>query len=207
MKSPGHDYPFGPADPVDAIFSAAYYLSESGVGSDLGRAIFAYNHSNRYVDQVVQRAIELGSIPDDLLTTLTEKGRGEADAIKRATGSKGLLDRAAKITSVGRAMLLGDKRLRAHILGNENIEIYECGREDIAAGIVGRRVLALLQYLSASGLRPTVTSLRCGHGYYTKSGNVSQHSSGDAVDHVAINGTPILGIHVGFKPARDIAPF
>jgi soluble lytic murein transglycosylase-like protein len=182
-----------PADPVDAIFSAAHYLHEAGATKDLGRAIFAYNHSNRYVDDVVKRAIELGSIPDDLLTTLTEEGRKEAKAIQRATGSEGLLDKHAKITSVGRAMLLGDRRLRHHILEDKNITVYGCGREDIAAGIVDRRVLEVLQYLAARGLRPTVTSLRCGHGFYTSSGNVSEHSSGDAVDIAAINGTPILG--------------
>lgn len=183
-----------PEDPVDAIFSAAHYLQAAGAGSDLGRSIFAYNHSNRYVDQVVQQAIVLGSIPADLLTTLTEKGRGEAAAaIQRATGSKGLLDPGASVNSVGRAMLLDYKPLLTHILKDPNISVYGCGREDIAAGIVDRRVLETLQYLAANDLRPTVSSLRCGHGYFTKSGNVSEHSSGDAVDISAINGTSILG--------------
>ena len=55
-------------------------------------------------------------------------------------------------------------------------------------------VLATLAYLSASGLRPTVTSLRCGRGtIYTKSGFVSNHVSGNAVDIARINGVPILG--------------
>ena len=42
-------------------------------------------------------------------------------------------------------------------------------------------------------MNPTVTSLQCGHGYLTASGNVSEHSSGNAVDIAAINGIPILG--------------
>ena len=54
-------------------------------------------------------------------------------------------------------------------------------------------MLATLEYLAASGLRPTVSSMRCGHGYLTASGNVSEHSSGDAVDIAAINGIPIHG--------------
>jgi hypothetical protein len=53
-------------------------------------------------------------------------------------------------------------------------------------------VLVTLEFLAHRGLAPSVTSLRCGHGYYTSSGNVSEHSSGDAVDISAINGTPIL---------------
>jgi hypothetical protein len=79
------------------------------------------------------------------------------------------------------------------VLANSDVEIYPCGRLDIRTGQVDRRVLATLEFLAASGLRPTVTSLKCGHGYYTASGNVSNHSSGNAVDIAAINGTPILG--------------
>ena len=65
-------------------------------------------------------------------------------------------------------------------------------------------MLATLEFLAASGLKPTVTSLRCGHGYYTASGNVSHHSSGDAMDIAAINGTPIIG-HQGEGSITDIA--
>ena len=54
-------------------------------------------------------------------------------------------------------------------------------------------MLATLEYLAESGLKPTVTSLKCGHGYLTSSGNVSEHSSGNAVDIAEINGIPILG--------------
>ena len=54
-------------------------------------------------------------------------------------------------------------------------------------------MLAALAYLAESGLEPTVTSLRCGHGYYTKSGNVSHHSSGNAVDIAQINGISVMG--------------
>ena len=79
------------------------------------------------------------------------------------------------------------------MLANSDIDIYPCGRLDIRTGQVDRRVLATLEFLAASGLRPTVTSLKCGHGYYTASGNVSNHSSGNAVDIAKINDTPILG--------------
>ena len=61
------------------------------------------------------------------------------------------------------------------------------------SGQIDRRVLATLAYLAESGLKPTVTSLKCGHGVYTSSGNVSHHSSGNAVDIAQINGIPILG--------------
>src|SRR5207302_11421977 len=58
---------------------------------------------------------------------------------------------------------------------------------------IDRRVLATLEYLAESGLRPTVSCLKSGHSERTSSGNISEHSSGNAVDISAINGTPILG--------------
>ena len=59
--------------------------------------------------------------------------------------------------------------------------------------LIDRRVLATLEFLAASGFKPTVTSLRCGHSLMTASGNVSEHSSGNAVDIAAVNGIPIQG--------------
>ena len=79
-----------------------------------------------------------------------------------------------------------------------------CGERDIRGGRVDRRVLATLEFLASSGLRPTVTSLQCGHSLYTASGNVSHHSTGTAVDIAKINGIPILG-HQGKGSITDIA--
>ena len=64
-------------------------------------------------------------------------------------------------------------------------------------------MLATLEFLAASGLDPTVSALECGHSYYTSSGNVSEHSSGNAVDIAAINGIPIVG-HQGPGSITDI---
>jgi Transglycosylase SLT domain len=113
----------------------------------------------------------------------------EATAIYRASGRNVLHGEA----SIGQVLLLPKTALERRVLADERIEIYECGRDDIRAGRVDRRVLATLAYLAESGLEPTVTSLECGHGYYTSSGNVSHHSSGNAVDIAAVNGIPILG--------------
>ena len=54
-------------------------------------------------------------------------------------------------------------------------------------------MLATLEYLAESGLRPSVSCLQNGHSLMTTSGNISEHSSGNAVDISAINGTPIAG--------------
>jgi Transglycosylase SLT domain len=45
-----------PADPDDAIHAAARYLSASGAPGDWYRAVFAYNHADWYVQQVLAQA-------------------------------------------------------------------------------------------------------------------------------------------------------
>jgi hypothetical protein len=118
----------------------------------------------------------------------------EATAVYRASGRNVLYgDDEAGGMSIGQIMLLPKPLLEKRVLSDERIDIYECGRDDIRSGQVDRRVLVTLEYLAESGLKPTVTSLKCGHGFYTSSGNVSHHSSGNAVDIAMINGIPILG--------------
>ncbi len=115
----------------------------------------------------------------------------EATSIYRASGKNVL--RGEDGFSIGQILLMPKPLLEKRVLSDERIEIYDCGRGDVKSGQIDRRVLATLAYLAESGLRPTVTSFKCGHGYYTASGNVSHHSSGNAVDIAKINGVPILG--------------
>jgi hypothetical protein len=118
----------------------------------------------------------------------------EATAIYRASGRNVLYgDDETGAMSIGQILLLPKPLLEKRVLSDERIEIYDCGRDDIRSGQIDRRVLATLAYLAESGLKPTVTSLKCGHGFYTSSGNVSHHSSGNAVDIATINGIPVLG--------------
>jgi len=113
----------------------------------------------------------------------------EATAIYRAEGKNPFNQRA----SVGQILLMSKGQLQQRVLKDPRIELYSCGRDDIRTGQIDRRVLASLEYLSTRGFRPTVTSLKCGHSVYTTSGNVSAHSSGNAVDIAQVNGIPILG--------------
>jgi len=113
----------------------------------------------------------------------------EATAIYRAAGRNPFVANPG----VGQVLLMSKEALTRRVLANQDVDVYGCGRDDIRSGQIDRRVLATLEFLAASGLRPTVTSLKCGHGVYTKSGIVSHHSSGNAVDISAVNGKPILG--------------
>jgi murein DD-endopeptidase MepM/ murein hydrolase activator NlpD len=113
----------------------------------------------------------------------------EATAIYRAEGKSPF---AAKLGSAG-VLLLSKEALQRRVLADKRLEIYSCGRTDIVTGQIDRRVLATLEYLAEQGFNMTITSLKCGHGFYTTSGNVSNHSSGNAVDIAVINGVPVLG--------------
>ena len=116
----------------------------------------------------------------------------ESTAVYRASGKNALYGDSSSF-SIGQVLLLPKPQLQKRVLADPRVEIYPAGRRDIRTGQIDRRVLATLEYLSESGLEPTVTSLKSGHGFLTASGNVSEHSSGNAVDIAKINGVPILG--------------
>ena len=50
-----------PWDPEDAVFSAGRYLAAAGAHDDVSRAIFAYNHAQWYVDEVLALAAQFDS--------------------------------------------------------------------------------------------------------------------------------------------------
>jgi hypothetical protein len=127
----------------------------------------------------------------------------ESTAIYRAAGKNPFFGPDAKNPSIGQVLLMSKETLQSRVLNSPNISVYACGRRDIEAGDIDRRVLATLEFLAASGLKPTVSSLHCGHSYLSASGNVSEHSSGTAVDIAAINGIPIIG-HQGTGSITDV---
>jgi hypothetical protein len=113
----------------------------------------------------------------------------ETTAIYRAVGE----DPFGSDASVGQILLMSKADLQRRVLADPRLGIYSCGRLDIRTGQVDRRILATLEYLAERGYRLTLTSLKCGHSFLTSSGNVSAHSSGNAVDIAEVNGLPILG--------------
>ena len=128
----------------------------------------------------------------------------ESTEVYRAKGKNALFgaDADAEL-DIGQIMLMSKETLARRVLADHRITIYGCGASDIRSGAIDRRVLATLEFLASSGLRPTVSSLKCGHGYMTTSGNVSEHSTGTAVDIAAINGINIYG-HQGPGSIADV---
>jgi hypothetical protein len=112
-------------------------------------------------------------------------------------GESGLLGATAS-----GVFLMSKAELEREVLSDPGININACGRHDVASGAIDRRVLAVLAFLSRSGLKPTVSALRCGHSKFTVSGRVSDYYAGDAVDISAIDGIPIAG-HQGAGTVTD----
>jgi murein DD-endopeptidase MepM/ murein hydrolase activator NlpD len=127
----------------------------------------------------------------------------ESTAIYRAAGKNPFFGPDAKNPSIGQVLLMSKESLQRRVLDDPRISVYDCGRRDVRAGNIDRRVLATLEFLASSGLKPTVSALECGHSLMTASGNVSEHSTGSAVDIAAINGIPILG-HQGEGSITDM---
>jgi hypothetical protein len=124
----------------------------------------------------------------------------EATAVYRAAGVNPFLGRNP---SVGQILLESKEQLQNSVLEDPHVQIYNCGQRDIAAGLVDRRILAVIEFLSASGLDPTVSGLVCGAETGAADGVDPEGKTGASVDISKINGIPIQG-HQGQGSITDI---
>ncbi len=127
----------------------------------------------------------------------------EASAVYRAAGVDPFFGPGAKNASVGQVLLMSKEQLTERVLTDPHVRIYNCGRRDIQAGLIDRRVLATIEFLSASGLDPYVSGLDCGHSVNASTGVDEQGATGASVDISKINNIPILG-HQGPGSITDV---
>ncbi len=109
-------------------------------------------------------------------------------------------DPFAKISpSAGQALLESKTQLEQQVPRDHGIRLARCERRLIDDGRADRRVLAALEFLSASGLKPTVSARSCTPAAATAAHGAPLRPaqpggmSGDAVDISAINGIPVVG--------------
>jgi transglycosylase-like protein with SLT domain len=159
------------------------------------------------------------------LTPMTGAGAGELRFAVRPAGDSSTVDPAPLLAnwrqlgvalhpkgSKGERGLLGATaddvfpmskgELERAVLSDPGIQLDACGRRDVAAGALDRRVLAVLEFLSRSGLQPTVSALQCPAHRDAVAGLAAAHFAGNAVDISAINGIPIAG-HQGRGTITD----
>jgi hypothetical protein len=123
----------------------------------------------------------------------------ENSSIFRAKGENPFL---ATSPTIGQVLLESKQQLKTQVLRDGGIKLGACGRQDVQAGRVDKRVLAMLEYLSVSGLKPTVTGLKCGAPAASSAAARRPSSTEVAVGISAVNGTPIAG-HQGQGSIAD----
>jgi murein DD-endopeptidase MepM/ murein hydrolase activator NlpD len=138
-----------PWDPEDAIFSASRYLAAAGGRLDLERAVFAYNHADWYVKDVLDLAAMYGN-GGGVLTFTLDRLQVQLDdarqAVSRANSS--LLRAVRNARGARRAELRLTRKVAAAKLLSDRLTLErhaaEAGiRADEAAGVVDERRAAL----------------------------------------------------------------
>jgi len=163
-------------DPRDAIPSAGNYLKQSGAPGDLHRAIFAYNHSEAYVQSVLAKMREYaGSAPSasaaaTTTTTTSTTANASLDA-GALSGSCADLGGLTAGTGDGRFTIAPGANAPGRPITPQ------------LAAFIG----AMATFYDGTIVMTTGTN----HDKYTKSGNVSDHYSGNGADFgmVANGGT------------------
>jgi len=127
----------------------------------------------------------------------------ESTAVYRASGVNPFFGPGAKNASIGQILLESKEQLTNRVLVDPHVQIYACGRRDIQAGLVDRRVLAVIEFLAGSGLDPTVSGLECGHTLSGSTGVDAAGATGASVDFSKINNITILH-HQGPGSVTDV---
>jgi murein DD-endopeptidase MepM/ murein hydrolase activator NlpD len=116
----------------------------------------------------------------------------QSSAVVKAKGR----DPFARITPTpGQALLESKTQLDQQVPRDRGIHLPSCARQLISDGRTDRRVLATLAFLSASGLKPTVSARSCGQGSTAGVDAIPAASPGVAVDISAVNGLPVADSH------------
>ena len=115
----------------------------------------------------------------------------EDTSIFRAKGENPFL---ATSPTVGQVLLESKQQLEPQVLHDGGIHLGRCARADVQGGRVDKRVLAMLEYLSVSGLHPAVAGLPCeGATPAAAAAYAPASASSEDVSITAVNGVPIAG--------------
>lgn len=163
-------------DPRDAIPSAANYLRASGAPGDLHRAIFAYNHSEAYVQSVLAKMREYA-------------GSAPSSAAAAATTSTTSTTPGADLT--GGVPTGGCADLGGLTAGTGDSSFTIAAGANAAGRPLTRILTAFIGRMATFYDGELVVTTGTNHDKYTTTGNVSAHYSGNGADFgmVANGGT------------------
>jgi hypothetical protein len=147
-----------------ALPAMARYLCASGAGQDLRKAIFAYNHADWYVAEVIQLAAWFGGIGptgDGLVDGWADRPPlNQYDRRNYASDQMWLTWRAVDCSAAALDWLLG---AYGHALGSLDAAITLIGPGagiSTTLGLTDARGPALAQALNSQGLRPRTPGAR-----------------------------------------------
>ena len=124
------------------------------------------------------------------------------DKMLALSGATSFADRANSLANYHRAVGLralvtgldaAKHSLEERVLFDSRIDMYAGGTGDVASGKMDVRVLVLLRYMAEAHGQVTVSSLKTGHGFFSRPGVVSAHMYGLAVDISGLEGRSITG--------------
>ena len=136
-----------PADPADAIYSAARYLAAAGGQYDLRRAIFAYNHADWYVNEVLGLASLYGQDGAAAVFSL-DRLQAEVNAARArlATVSSKLVAARARASALGAVERRLQRRATAAALLSDRLALQ---KRAVLVGVRRFRVERLATSLSS----------------------------------------------------------
>jgi membrane-bound lytic murein transglycosylase B len=165
-------------------------------GTVLGRVLVPKSAKDGHLRFAVQPAGDTGSIdPGPVLANWKELA-----AALHPQGAKGQTDLLGATASD--VFLLSKNQLELAVLSDPGITLDAHARREVAEGAIDRRLLAVLAFLSRSGLKPTVKAIHRGPKPSTAAGDAPESDTGGAVDISAVNGIPIAG-HEGSGSITD----
>ena len=149
-----------PWNPDDAIFSAARYLEASGGASDLYRAVYAYNHADWYVREVLGLADLYGS--NQTVAFSLDRLQQNLDAARQAVVDAGTKLAAARHVVSGlharatRAALLSDRLV---LTKEETLASFRADSAARALSAARRELDRAQQASAAASFAPAASSL------------------------------------------------
>jgi murein DD-endopeptidase MepM/ murein hydrolase activator NlpD len=213
-----------PWNPDDAIFSAARYLAAAGGVMDINRALFAYNHAQWYVDEVLQLAnlyggagVDFTASLDDLQQRLAGARLQVVDLNKQLVAAKRVERRLARAEGrltrfAGRSRLLSD-RLSAdkwlaqiglrHATATAEVERLQALLDSAEAGLEAARSGAEAASFSPAAGDLLGAPLQAGSYVFPVGGGPTVvsvahvHHDYPAADIAAPNGSPVYALADG----------
>ena len=165
-------------------------------GTVLGHVLVPKGAKDGHLRFSVQPAGDAGSIdPRPVLANWKE-----LDKALHPQGAK--TQNALLGATASDVFLLSKSQLELAVLSDPGIDLDARARHEVSSGAIDRRVLAVLAFLSRSGLKPTVQAVHRGPRLSTAAGRLADAETGGAVDISAVNGIPIAG-HEGAGSIAD----